>query len=61
MKKQDAIHYFGSAANLARALGISKPSVSQWGEYIPPLRAFQIEKLTHGQLCVDKSKKPYLF
>jgi DNA-binding transcriptional regulator YdaS (Cro superfamily) len=50
MKKQDAIDYFGSAANLARELGISKASISQWGDDIPKLRAFELEQLTKGKL-----------
>lgn len=30
MTKRDAIALFGSAANLARALGVSRSAVSQW-------------------------------
>ena len=34
-----------SDADLARALGISTSAVSQWGERVPPLRAYQIRDL----------------
>ncbi len=50
MKKCDAVAYFGSQVKLANALGITKSSVSQWGEEVPELRAFQIERLTEGKL-----------
>ena len=45
MKKRDAIAVFGSASDLARALGITRQSVSDWGEDIPELRAYQIREI----------------
>lgn len=42
MKKSEAIKKLGSAAAVARALNISQPSVSTWGEDIPELRAYQL-------------------
>ncbi|MFM5577091.1 Cro/CI family transcriptional regulator [Aeromonas veronii] len=54
MKKEDAISYFGSAAELARSLNISEPAVSRWGETIPKGRAYQIEVLTGGKLKADQ-------
>ncbi|PPA31304.1 Cro/Cl family transcriptional regulator [Aeromonas jandaei] len=45
--------YFGSAAELARSLNISAPTVSRWGETIPKGRAYQIEVLTDGKLKAD--------
>jgi hypothetical protein len=42
IKTQDAIHHFGSIAELARFYGVAGPAVSQWGEYLPELRAYQI-------------------
>lgn len=50
MKKADAIQYFGSQTKLAQALSIAPASVSQWGDEVPELRAFQIERLTSGRL-----------
>ncbi|RXJ70762.1 Cro/Cl family transcriptional regulator [Veronia nyctiphanis] len=52
MNKSDAIKFFGNQTKLAEALGITNSSISQWGEHVPPLRAFQIERLTHGKLKV---------
>ena len=50
MKTVDAIAYFGNKNRLAKALGITRCSVSHWGENVPALRAYQIEKLTDGKL-----------
>lgn len=36
---------FGSATNVGKALGITRMAVSGWGEDIPELRAYQIERL----------------
>ncbi len=56
MKKTDAINYFGSSIKLAEALGLNKSAVSQWGEEVPELRAFQLERLTDGELKVHADK-----
>ena len=53
MKKSKAISYFGSSSKLARKLGISKQSISQWGDDVPQRRAYEIEKLTNGKLKAD--------
>ena len=45
MKKRDAIAAFGSASDLARALGITRQSVSSWGDDVPELRAYQIREI----------------
>ncbi|HHQ4463516.1 TPA: Cro/CI family transcriptional regulator [Aeromonas veronii] len=56
MKTNHAVKYFGSKAALARALGINKGAVSQWGEKVPKGRAYQIEVMTSGQLKADPSQ-----
>ncbi|CCO48460.1 MULTISPECIES: Cro/CI family transcriptional regulator [Vibrio] len=53
MKKQDTIKYFGSATNLAKALDITLPSVSQWKNVIPEKQALKLEKITNGALRYD--------
>ncbi len=55
MTTSHAVKYFGSKAALARALGINKGAVSQWGETIPKGRAYQIEVLTGGKLKANPS------
>lgn len=53
MNKTAVIEYFGSASKVAAALGISKSAVSKWGVTVPGLRAYQIERLTRGNLRVQ--------
>lgn len=53
MLKAEAIEYFGSQKNLANALKVTQPSISQWTETVPPLRAYQLEKLTNGKLKAE--------
>ena len=45
MKSKDAISAFGSPSHLAAALGITPSAISQWGDNVPPLRAYQIRDL----------------
>ncbi|HHW4403769.1 TPA: Cro/CI family transcriptional regulator [Aeromonas hydrophila] len=56
MKTNHAVKYFGSKAALARALGINKGAVSQWGEKVPKGRAYQLELMTGGQLKADPTQ-----
>lgn len=47
-----AVAHFGNQSKLARKLGVSDPTVSEWmsGERpIPPLRALQLEQLIPGK------------
>lgn len=50
MTTQEVIEFFGSKANVAKALGIKKPSVSGWGEVPPIGRQYQIQAITKGKL-----------
>ena len=59
MKTSDVISYFDSQHGVARALGISQPSVANWGEYPPDGKQLLIERLTQGALraepgCLDR-------
>ncbi len=53
MFKKDAINFFGSKSKLAVAAGVSRPSVTRWGEIIPKLRAMELAELTNGDLSYD--------
>ncbi|MBB20218.1 MAG: Cro/Cl family transcriptional regulator [Rickettsiales bacterium] len=53
MTKTEVIEHFGSASNVARALQVTRQSVSSWPDEIPLLRQMQIEKLTGGKLKAD--------
>jgi hypothetical protein len=56
MKKSDVLKFFGGTAATAAALKIKSQSVSGWGEEVPELRAFQIERLTKSKLTVHPNK-----
>ncbi|MFV0575969.1 MAG: Cro/CI family transcriptional regulator [Vibrio sp.] len=53
MRKSDVISYFGGKLKTAKALGISPASVTQWGEFVPESRAYQIEHITGKALTAD--------
>lgn len=55
MRKNTVISYFKSGVNTAKALNISKASVSGWGEIIPEKQALKLEKITNGKLQYDSS------
>ncbi|CRL63900.1 TPA: Cro/CI family transcriptional regulator [Proteus mirabilis] len=50
MLKKDVINFFGGVTATARALGISKSTVSIWKPEIPWKYALLIEKITQGTL-----------
>lgn len=56
MKKSDVLKFFGGTSKTAKALNITHASISQWGDDVPPLRAYQIERITFGKLKVDEAK-----
>ncbi|KNC93639.1 Cro/CI family transcriptional regulator [Trabulsiella odontotermitis] len=55
MKTADVVSHFGKKANVARALKISRSSVSEWGELVPERRAARLEKITGGALKYEAS------
>ncbi|MEO1035201.1 MAG: Cro/CI family transcriptional regulator [Pseudomonadota bacterium] len=55
MDKDDVIEHFGSAAEVARQLDISRAAVSAWGDVVPEMSALRLEKLTDGALVYDES------
>lgn len=53
MRTATALQHYGTKSSIARALGITKSSVSKWGELVPPDQAKALEVLTDGALPVD--------
>jgi transcriptional repressor of cell division inhibition gene dicB len=47
MKKIEAIDALGGTAKLARALNITPQAISQWGENVPALRAYEIQEIVN--------------
>ncbi|GAB1141637.1 MAG: Cro/CI family transcriptional regulator [Shewanella algae] len=61
MIKIDVLKYFRTQQKVAAALSeagfpISQAAVSKWGDNVPPLRAYQLERITNGQLKADDSQ-----
>ena len=54
MSTVDAVSYFGSKVAIAKALGINKSAVTNWGKSVPTLRAYQLQVLTKGALKVTQ-------
>ena len=55
MKTDDAIEYFGGISATAKAIGITRAAVWQWGETVPIASAMKIEIASKGKLKFEKS------
>jgi hypothetical protein len=53
MLKETAVRHFGSKIKLARALGVTKGAISNWGDVVPEGSAYKLEVLTKRVLRVD--------
>lgn len=47
-------HFGGSQAALARAIGITRGAVHQWGRVVPEGAAYKIESITKGAIRVNR-------
>lgn len=45
IRTEDAIAFFGNIKKMADALGIYPQGIYRWGEFVPPLRHYQISEL----------------
>lgn len=59
MTTNEAIEFFGTRAELARALDIYAGAISQWGDEPPRARQWQLQVLTEGKLKVTKDANPF--
>jgi predicted transcriptional regulator len=53
MKTAEVLEHYGSQRAVAEALGISQPAVAGWGEYPPPLRQLQLQRLSRNRLRAE--------
>ncbi len=56
MQTRKAIEHFGSTRKLAEALGITPQAINQWGDAVPMLRQYELERVTAGKLKADLAK-----
>ncbi|MCH8505980.1 MAG: Cro/CI family transcriptional regulator [Ectothiorhodospiraceae bacterium] len=47
---QIAVSWAGSKSKLAGRLGVTKSTISMWGDFVPEGRAYQIEVLSGGKV-----------
>jgi hypothetical protein len=55
MRTSDVLQHFGDSHEAAKAIGITRQAVEQWGEAVPEGTAYKIQVLTGGRLQVDQS------
>lgn len=54
MTINEAAEWFGNKAKLADAISVTRQAVNHWRKHgIPPLRQWQIEEITNGELKRD--------
>lgn len=58
MRTKEAIEHYRTAAELARVLGVMPSAISQWGEYPPIGRQYQIQALTKNKLKATQPPRP---
>ena len=54
MTTEQAIAFFGDRKKMAKLLGIGLHGTYRWGERPPMLRQFEMERLSDGELVVEK-------
>ena len=58
MQTKDVKAHFGGAKATAAARGITRAAVYMWGDIVPKVRAYDVERITGGALKVDPSLYP---
>lgn len=53
MRTENVIAFYKGTTRAAKALGIHRSSIYQWGEFVPQERQFEIEVKTGGLLKSD--------
>ena len=55
MLKKEVLSFYGSQANVAAVLGVTRQWVSLWPSVVPKAAALELQYLTGGQLKMDRS------
>ena len=57
MKTAYAIARFGNKNKVAKALKINRSAITQWGNQVPKLRAYEIEEILQKENISKKNSK----
>lgn len=55
MLTKDVVHFFGSKAQVARAIGLTRGAVTNWGKVVPRSSVWRVERASNGKLKGDPS------
>jgi hypothetical protein len=58
MLTKDAIRFYGSVTALAKALGISRAAIYQWGDAVPESSSWKLQALSDGKLMASAAVAP---
>jgi len=55
MRTDDVLSFYGSRTAAARAIGITRAAVWQWGDIVPAISAMKYARVTGGRLKFNPS------
>lgn len=55
MRTKDVLQHFQTSHAAAKAIGITRQAIEQWGEAVPEGTAYKIQVITGGLLQVDQT------
>lgn len=53
MKTSAAVKFFGKRIRIAEVLKVTRAAVYQWGDVVPLVSAYELERLSGGKIRVD--------
>lgn len=57
MTYEQVLSRYGTQIALAKALGITQPTISAWGRTVPPRYQYQLEVISGGELRADRAEQ----
>lgn len=58
ISRSEALNLFGgSIPEMAKFFGISRHAIYQWGDFVPPLRAYELREAFSERLEQNKRKR----
>ena len=50
MRTDDVVKFFGSKAEAARAIGVTRGAITNWGDVVPESSVWRVERASKGKL-----------